>query len=63
MYYTSEEENYRKYGIVILEVYDELMLKIENYIFFYNNFRIQSNLKGMTPNEFMYHSSCNYIYF
>lgn len=23
MYYTSEEENYRKYGIVILEVYDE----------------------------------------
>jgi len=22
MYYTSEEENYRKYGIVILEVYD-----------------------------------------
>ena len=42
---------------------DELMLKIENYIFFYNNFRIQSNLKGMTPNEFTYHSSCNYIYF
>lgn len=23
MYYTSENENYRKYGIVILEVYDE----------------------------------------
>ena len=23
MYYTSEEENYRKYGIVILEIYDE----------------------------------------
>ena len=42
---------------------DELMLKIENYIFFYNNVRIQSNLKGMTPNEFMYHSYCNYIYF
>ena len=42
---------------------DELMLKIENYIFFYNNYRIQTNLKGMTPNEFTYHSSCNYIYF
>ena len=42
---------------------DELMLKIESYIFFYNNFRIQGNLKGMTPNEFTYHSSCNYIYF
>ena len=25
MYYTSEEENYRKYGIVILEVYDETL--------------------------------------
>lgn len=25
MYYTSEEENYRKYGIVILEVYDEAL--------------------------------------
>ena len=25
MYYTSEEENYRKYGIVILEVYDEIL--------------------------------------
>lgn len=23
MYYISENENYRKYGIVILEVYDE----------------------------------------
>ena len=25
MYYTSEEENYRKYGIVILELYDETL--------------------------------------
>ena len=25
MYYTSEEENYRKYGIVILEVYDKIL--------------------------------------
>lgn len=25
MYYTSEEENYRKYGIVIIEVYDETL--------------------------------------
>lgn len=25
MFYTSEEENYRKYGIVILEVYDETL--------------------------------------
>ena len=25
MYYTSEEENYRKYGIVILEAYDEIL--------------------------------------
>lgn len=25
MYYTSEEANYRKYGIVILEVYDEIL--------------------------------------
>ena len=28
MYYTSEEENYRKYGIVILEVYDETLRTI-----------------------------------
>lgn len=25
MFYTSEEESYRKYGIVILEVYDETL--------------------------------------
>lgn len=25
MYYTSEEENYRKYGIVIIEAYDEIL--------------------------------------
>lgn len=28
MYYTSENENYRKYGIVILEVYDETLRTI-----------------------------------
>ena len=28
MYYTSEEENYRKYGIIILEVYDETLRTI-----------------------------------
>ena len=28
MYYTSEEENYRKYGIVILEFYDETLRTI-----------------------------------
>ena len=28
MYYTSEEENYRKYGIVILEVYNETLRTI-----------------------------------
>ena len=28
MYYTSEEENYRKYGKVILEVYDETLRTI-----------------------------------
>ena len=31
MYYTSEEENYRKYGIVILEVYDETLRKSGQY--------------------------------
>lgn len=44
---------------------DELALrrKIEEYIFFYNNFRLQINLKGMTPNEVRYHANCNFIYF
>lgn len=37
--------------------------KIEDYIFFYNNERLQSNLKGMTPNYIRYHSYSNYIYF
>ena len=37
--------------------------KIEEYIFFYNNFRLQKNLKGMTPNEVRYHANCNFIYF
>ena len=25
MYYTSEEENYRKYGIAIIEAYDKIL--------------------------------------
>ena len=37
--------------------------KIEDYIFFYNNERLQSNLKRMTPNYIRYHSYSNYIYF
>ena len=37
--------------------------KIEEYIFFYNNYRLQKNLKGMTPNEVRYHANCNFIYF
>jgi transposase InsO family protein len=41
----------------------ELRLKIDEYIFFYNNFRLQRNLKGMTPNEVRYHAYNNYIYF
>ncbi len=42
---------------------EELKRKLEEYIFFYNNQRLQANLKGMTPNSFRYHSYCNYIYF
>ena len=41
----------------------ELRNKIEEYIFFYNNYRLQKNLKGMTPNEVRYHANCNFIYF
>ena len=41
----------------------ELRLKIDEYIFFYNNFRLQRNLKGMTPNEVRYHAYSNFIYF
>ena len=37
--------------------------KIEEYIFFYNNYRFQKNIKGMTPNEARYHANCNFIYF
>ena len=40
-----------------------LRRKIEEYIFFYNNFRLQKNLKGMTPNEVRYHANFNFIYF
>ena len=42
---------------------EELRKKIEEFIFFYNNFRLQKNLKGMTPNYIRYHSFSNYIYF
>ena len=40
-----------------------LINKIEEYIFFYNNYRFQKNIKGMTPNEVRYHANCNFIYF
>ena len=40
-----------------------LRSKFDEYIFFYNNFRLQRNLKGMTPNEVRYHANCNFIYF
>lgn len=46
--------------------FDNLLIlkrKIEEYIFFYNNFRLQSNLKGMTPNEHRYHTYSSFIYF
>ena len=36
--------------------------KIQEYINFYNNFRLQSKLKGMTPIEYRNHSY-NAIYF
>ena len=32
MYYTTENENYRKYGIVILEVYDETLAHTKYYV-------------------------------
>lgn len=50
------------YGIKFDDL-DSLKSKIEEYIIFYNNFRLQSNLKGMAPLEYRHHSSCNYIYF
>ena len=46
--------------------FDNLLIlkrKIEEYIYFYNNFRLQSNLKGMTPNEHRYHAYSSFIYF
>ena len=46
--------------------FDNLLIlkrKIEEYIFFYNNFRLQSNLKGMTPNEYRYRAYSSFIYF
>lgn len=36
----------------------ELIASIERYIFFYNNERLQKNLKSMTPNEMRYHAYC-----
>ena len=50
------------YGIKFDDL-DSLKTKIEEYINFYNNFRLQSKLKGMAPLEYRHHSSCNYIYF
>lgn len=50
------------YGIKFKDL-ESLQSKIEEYIFFYNNGRLQSNLKGMTPNQYRYHSYCNFIYF
>ena len=50
------------YGIKFDDL-DSLKNKIEEYINFYNNFRLQSKLKGMAPLEYRHHSSCNYIYF
>lgn len=37
--------------------------KIEEYIFFYNNYRLQRNLKDMTSNKVRYHANCHFIYF
>ena len=50
------------YGIKFDDL-DSLKNKIEEYINFYNNFRLQSKLKEMAPLEYRHHSSCNYIYF
>ena len=50
------------YGIKFNDL-ESLKDRIEEYIFFYNNGRLQSNLKGMTPNQYRYHSYCNFIYF
>ena len=50
------------YGIKFDDL-DLLKNKIKEYINFYNNFRLQSKLKGMAPLEYRHHSTCNYIYF
>ena len=41
---------------------DDLQPKTEEYIHYYNNDRLQSKLKGMTPIEYRNHSY-NAIYF
>jgi transposase InsO family protein len=41
---------------------NDLQSKIEEYIYYYNNERLQSKLKGMTPIEYRNHSF-NAIYF
>ena len=51
------------YKGAIFENEAALKSKIDEYIFFYNNFRLQRNLKGMTPNEVRYHANYNFIYF
>ena len=49
------------YGIKF-DSLDDLQSKIEEYIYYYNNERLQSKLKGMTPIEYRNHSY-NAIYF
>ena len=49
------------YGIKF-DSLDNLQSKIEEYIYYYNNERLQSKLKGMTPIEYRNHSY-NAIYF
>lgn len=40
-----------------------LRYNIEEYIFMYNNYRLQEKLKNMAPNEVRYHVSSSNIYF
>ena len=54
MYYGHEYE---------FKTIDDLKKAIEEYIFFYNNFKLQSNIKAMTSNEHRYHDYSSFIYF
>ena len=61
---SSEEEKKQLYEITVpLKSLSNKATEIEEYIFFYNNYRFQKNIKGMTPNEVRYHANCNFIYF